>query len=121
MEGTHTCGSPLDPPVFFFSIGANFTRHWQIQGRGDARDAPGVQILKFSCSFQQNNPRLGVKAPLKKILDPPLHVLAYMTVADPGFSRGGCANSQKCYYFSIFFAENCMKMKEFGPPGGTHP
>ena len=29
---------------------------------------------------------------------------------------GGCANSQKCYYF---FAENCMKMKEFGPPGGA--
>ena len=24
-------------------------------------------------------------------------------VADPGFSPGGCANSQKCYYFSIFF------------------
>ena len=23
-------------------------------------------------------------------------------VADPGFSRGGCTNSQKCYYFSIF-------------------
>ena len=38
-------------------------------------------------------------------------------VADPGFSRGGYANSQKCYYFSNFFAENCMKMKEFGPPG----
>ena len=28
----------------------------------------------------------------------------------------GCANSQKCYYFSLFFAENCMEMKEFGPP-----
>ena len=27
----------------------------------------------------------------------------------------GCANSQKCYYFAIFLAENCMKMKEFGP------
>ena len=40
------------------------------------------------------------------------------SVADPGFFRGGCANSQKCYYFSsFFFAENCMKMKEFGPPG----
>ena len=31
----------------------------------------------------------------------------------------GCANSQKCYYFSIFFAENCMKMKEFGPRGSS--
>ena len=24
----------------------------------------------------------------------------------------------KNYYFPIFFAENCIKMKEFGPPGG---
>ena len=23
------------------------------------------------------------------------------TVADPGFSSGGCANSQYCYYFAI--------------------
>ena len=29
-------------------------------------------------------------------------------VADPGFSRGRCANSQKCYYFSIF----CRKLHE---------
>ena len=38
---------------------------------------PGVQILPFSCSFQQkqlqNNTKLGVGAPhLRKILDPPL-------------------------------------------------
>ena len=39
-------------------------------------------------------------------------------MADPGFSPGGCANFQNCYYFQIF-AENCMKMKEFGPPGGA--
>ena len=37
-------------------------------------------------------------------------------MADPGFFRGGYASSQKSYYFS-FFAENCMKMKEFWPPG----
>ena len=24
------------------------------------------------------------------------------SVVDPGFSRGECGNSQKCYYFSIF-------------------
>ena len=30
---------------------------------------------------------------------------------------GGGRQLPKCYYFSIF-AENCMKMKEFGPPGG---
>ena len=35
-----------------------------------------------------------------------------IALTDPGFFRGGCANSQ------TFFAENCMKMKEFGPPRG---
>ena len=29
-------------------------------------------------------------------------------VADPGFSPGGCANSQNCYYFSNF----CQKLHE---------
>ena len=38
------------------------------------------------------------------------------SVADPGFSRVGCANSQIGIILQ-FFAENCMKMKEFGPPG----
>ena len=42
----------------------------------------------------------------------------YGPVADPGFSPGGSANSQKCYYFFKFVAKNCMKMKEFGPPRG---
>ena len=40
------------------------------------------------------------------------------TVADPGFSPGGGANSQKCYYFSIF----CRKLHEneriWTPRGG---
>ena len=40
-------------------------------------------------------------------------------VADAGFSRGGYPNSQKCYYFSNFFAENCMKMKRTWTPGGS--
>ena len=39
-------------------------------------------------------------------------------MADPGFSRGGGANSQKCYYFSIF----CRKLHEneriWTPRGG---
>ena len=42
-------------------------------------------------------------------------------VADPGFSQGGGANSQKCYYFSIF----CRKLHENGriwtPRGGARP
>ena len=32
----------------------------------------------------------------------------YIAVADPGFSPGGCANSQNCYYFSNF----CRKLHE---------
>ena len=41
-----------------------------------------------------------------------------LAVADPGFSPGGGANSQKCYYFSIF----CRKLHEneriWTPRGG---
>ena len=41
-----------------------------------------------------------------------------LSVADPGFSPGGAANSQKCYYFSIF----CRKLHEneriWDPRGG---
>ena len=44
-----------------------------------------------------------------------------LSVADPGFSPGGGANSQKCYYFSIF----CRKLHEneriWTPRGGTRP
>ena len=41
-------------------------------------------------------------------------------VAYPGFSWSGCANSQDgCanLLFCNFLAENCIKMKEFGPRG----
>ena len=41
----------------------------------------------------------------------------YYSVADPGFSQGGCANSRIGIIFKLF-AENCMKMKEFRPGGG---
>ena len=37
-----------------------------------------------------------------------------------GFSRGG-APTPKLGLFCKFFAENCMKMKEFRPPGGRVP
>ena len=42
-------------------------------------------------------------------------------VADPGFSRGGGANSPGGRQHMILpkFAKNCMKLKEFGPPGGA--
>ena len=38
-------------------------------------------------------------------------------VADPGFSPGGAPTPKSAIIFQ-FFAKNCMKMKEFGPPGG---
>ena len=43
---------------------------------------------------------------------------AMSAVADPGFSPGGGAPTPKSAIIFQFFAENCMKMKEFGPPGG---
>ena len=41
-------------------------------------------------------------------------------VADPGFPRGGGANSPGGRQHTIFpnFPKKCMKLKEFGPPGG---
>ena len=41
-------------------------------------------------------------------------------VADLGFSPGGAPTPKIAIIFHIF-AENCMKMKEFGPPGGGRP
>ena len=41
-----------------------------------------------------------------------------MAVADPGFSPGGAPTPKIAIIFHIF-AENCVKMKEFGPPGGA--
>ena len=39
-------------------------------------------------------------------------------MADPGFSPGGGAPTPKSAIIFQFFAENCTKMKEFGPGGG---
>ena len=41
------------------------------------------------------------------------------SVADPGFPRGGGANSPGGRQHTIlpYFPKNCMKLKEFGPPG----
>ena len=38
-------------------------------------------------------------------------------MADLGFSPGGAPTPKSAIIFQ-FFAKNCMKMKEFGPPGG---
>ena len=45
------------------------------------------------------------------------------SVADPGFPRGGGANSPggRQHMILPIFPENCMKLKEFGPPGGARP
>ena len=44
-------------------------------------------------------------------------------VVDPGFPRGGGANSKggcKKLLFGQFFPKNCMKLKELGLGGGGH-
>ena len=48
-------------------------------------------------------------------------VIWEISVADPGFPRGGGTNPQgrgAKLLFSKKIPENCMKMKEFGPRGG---
>ena len=46
-------------------------------------------------------------------------------VADPGFPRGGGANALggggSQHTILPNFPKNCMKLKEFGPPGGARP
>ena len=46
-----------------------------------------------------------------------------MSEADPGFPQGGGANSPgRCQHTILQnFSKNCMKLKEFGPPGDAHP
>ena len=43
-----------------------------------------------------------------------------LPVADPEFSPGGAPTPKSAIIFQNF-AENCIKMKEFGPPGGERP
>ena len=45
-------------------------------------------------------------------------LLLTLPVANPGFSRGE-RQLPKVLLFFHFFAENCMKKKEFGPGGGV--
>ena len=63
-----------------------------------------------------------------EILDPSLKIYQYKlhkmndetkkySVADLGFSWGGAPTPKVGLFFQLF-AENCMKMKEFGPRGG---
>ena len=49
-----------------------------------------------------------------------LFILINEAVADPGFPRGGGANSPGGRQHTILpnFPKNCMKLKEFGPRGG---
>ena len=47
-----------------------------------------------------------------------------MSVADPGFCRGGGSNPQgegSNVLFGQKIPENCLKMKEFGPGGARAP
>ena len=43
------------------------------------------------------------------------------TVADLGFFLGWGSPTPKVGLLTYYLAENCMKMKEFGPRGGVHP
>ena len=41
-----------------------------------------------------------------------------LSVADPGFSRGGGANSKKCYYLANSFPKTAWNWKNLDPQGG---
>ena len=55
----------------------------------------------------------------RPFIRPPLPYMVMLPVADPGFPRGGGANSPGGRQHTILpnFPKNCMKLKEFGPRG----
>ena len=67
--------------------------------------------LLTKCHLDYNNtsvlPNIGAKIQGHKVS---------VAVADPGFSPGGALTPKSAIIVQLF-AENCMKMKEFGPPG----
>ena len=62
------------------------------------------------------------RPPIWKILDPPLRPYGPVQWWIQDFPEGGANPQSGCanLLFRKFFAENCMKMKEFGPRGGAH-
>ena len=44
-------------------------------------------------------------------------ILVFTPVADPGFSRGGGANSKRSYYLAILFPKTAWNWKNFDPQG----
>ena len=50
--------------------------HWRIQGGAPGRPSPGglnsFIFMQFAANNLQNDPTLGIGAPLREILDPPL-------------------------------------------------
>ena len=52
-------------------------------------------------------------------------VTFYLSVADPGFPPGGAANppggGERKHMILPNFPKNCMKLNEFGLPGGERP
>ena len=48
-------------------------------------------------------------------------IIYYLAVADPGFSPGGGANSQNCYYFSHFYRKLHENERIWTPRGGARP
>ena len=100
--------------------------------RGWGVNSPGAPTYDFAKISQKRIWIGGGARPKFYYVDPPLvfaslsckwPILLLLTtlqyhipVADPGFSRGGAAIA-KLGLFCKFFAENCMTMKDFGPPG----
>ena len=44
-------------------------------------------------------------------------ILVFTPVADPGFSRGGGANSKRSYYLAIFFPKTTWNWKNYDKQG----
>ena len=107
------------------------TLHWRIWG-AQGRTPSASKFFRFHAVFGKKLQTNRLAYPLWQLVPPSqkehpgsatglnLDLRQHYTVADPGFPRGGGANSPGGRQHMILpkFPKNCMKLKEFGPPGG---
>ena len=93
-------------------------RHWNRNYKSEWEQQLSGCILPGKSSKRVNKP-LCSGTPLYKILISTI-ILIHLQWRIQDFPKG-VRQLPKVLLFFNFFPENCMKMKEFGPPGGARP
>ena len=109
--GRNIDGSWVRPPTKIVSVSCTWGRKF---GKIDPLESAHPKENSWS---SQRSLLVMAEISLKWLLGFP--ILVIHSVADPGFPRGGGANSPGGRQHKILpnFPKNCMKLKEFGPRG----